>query len=72
MANNGNPTETATISFYTDILEALNEHCTRTDQNLSAVVRKASKFYLQMKDVLKDDSDDSWDDYKKRHNPKSC
>ncbi|MBU0907342.1 MAG: ribbon-helix-helix domain-containing protein [Nanoarchaeota archaeon] len=62
-----NGTEVTSISFRSDVLEALDEYSSRTDINRSDIVNQAVKFFL----TAKDDQYQSWLDYKRRRLHKS-
>lgn len=74
MANNNKnrPTENISVSLSSDQIEALNERSSRTDLNVSQLLRRATEFYLLMIDSLTENDDTAWEDYRKRHNLKSC
>lgn len=62
-----NGTEVTSISFRSDIIEALELYCERNTVNRSDVVNQAVKLFLR----INDDPAESWLDYKRRRLNKS-
>lgn len=57
-----NGTETTSISFRQDVIEALEEYCQRQDVSRSDVVNQAVKLFL----LIQEERSELWKDYKRR------